>query len=103
MRLAFIESLRPRGRDQEEAQAKRRHFMSTMFFDGNPQHEGRDHNAYPLPYVEYDATTGAQKVAEISTENTMQLSLAFLAVSTVELDLFTGLAAARLRLQASAP
>jgi hypothetical protein len=77
--------------------------MGTTFFDGIPHHDGRDHRSDPLPYVEYDATTGAQKLGEISAENTVQLSLAFWAVSAVELDLFTELAAARLRIQARAP
>jgi hypothetical protein len=75
--------------------------MGTTFFDGNTQRNGRDHSAYPLPYV--DATTGTQELADISAEDIMQFGLAFWAVSAVELDLFTELAAARLRIQARAP
>jgi hypothetical protein len=77
--------------------------MGTTFFDGTPQHDGRDHTACPLPYVEYDTTTGAPELADISAEDIMPFSLAFWAVSAVELDLFTELAAARLRIQARAP
>ena len=77
--------------------------MSTMLFDGNPLHDGRDYSAYPLPYVECDAMTGPQQLADISAEDIMQFGLAFWAVSAVELDLFTELAAARLRVQARAP
>jgi hypothetical protein len=77
--------------------------MGTTFFDGNPQHDGRDHSAYPLPDVEYDATRGASELADISAEDIMQFGLAFWAVSAVELDLFNELAAARLRTQARAP
>jgi hypothetical protein len=69
--------------------------------DGNRQHDRRDHSAYPLSHVEYNATTGAPKLADISAEE--QFGLAFWAVSAVELDLFNELAAARLRTQASAP
>jgi hypothetical protein len=69
--------------------------MGTTFFDDNPQHDRRDHSACPLPSV--DATTGTQKLADISAEDIMQFGLAFWAVSDVELDLFTELAAARLR------
>ena len=75
--------------------------MSTMLFDG------RDHSAYPLPYVECDPMMGTQELAESSAENIMQLGVAFWAskvlLSAVELDLFTELAAARLRIQARAP
>ena len=74
---------------------------STTFFDGTPQHDGRDHNAHPLPYV--DATTGTQELADISAEDSVQFGLAFWAVSAVELDLFTELAAARWRIEARAP
>jgi hypothetical protein len=77
--------------------------MSTTFFDGNPRHDGRDHSAHPLPYAEYDATRGAQELADISAEDIMQFGLAFWAVSAVELDLFTKLAAARRQIQARAP
>lgn len=77
--------------------------MSTTSFDGNPRHDGRDHSARPLPYVEYDATTGAPELADIPAEDVMQFGLAFWAVSAVELDLFTELAAARLRIQTRAP
>jgi hypothetical protein len=79
---------------------KRRHVMSTTFFDGS-QHDRRDHSVYPLPHVECDATT-APKLADIPAEGIMQSGLAFWAVSAVELDLFTELAAARLRTRASA-
>lgn len=71
--------------------------MSTMLFDGNPLHDGRDHSAYPLPYVECDAMTGPQQLADVSAEDIMQFGLAFWAskalLSAVELDLFTELAA----------
>src|SRR6266568_1107640 len=64
--------------------------MSTMLFDG------RDHSAYPLPYVECDAMMGTQELAGISAEDIMQLGVAFWAskalLSAVELDLFTELA-----------
>jgi hypothetical protein len=63
---------------------------STTFFDGNAQHDGRNHSAYPLTYV--DASTGTQELADISAGDSMQFALAFWAVSTVELDLFTELA-----------
>jgi hypothetical protein len=76
-------------------------FMSTTLFDGNPQHDGRDHSAYPLPYV--DATTDTRGLADTSAEDITQCGLAFWAVSAVEFDLFAKLAAARLRLQARAP
>jgi uncharacterized protein YjiS (DUF1127 family) len=42
--------------------------MGTTLFDGNPKHDGRDHSAYPLPHVKYDATRGAQELADISAE-----------------------------------
>jgi len=74
--------------------------MSTMLFDGIPQHDGRDHRANP-PQV--DATTVTQKHADVSAENTTQFGLAFWAAGAVELDLFTELAATRLRIQARAP
>jgi hypothetical protein len=61
---------------------------STMFF--NAQHDGRNHSAYPLTYV--DASTGTQELADISAEDSMQFALAFWAVSAVELELFTELA-----------
>jgi hypothetical protein len=77
--------------------------MVTTFFDGSPQHDGRDHSAYPLPCLESDATTGTQQLADISAEDIMQFGLAFWAVSAAELYLFTELAAARLRIQARAP
>ena len=73
---------------------------STTLFDGNPQHDGRDHNAHSLPCV--DATTGTRELADISAEDSMQFALAFWAVSAVELDLFTALAAARRRVEATA-
>lgn len=70
--------------------------MSTTFFDGNPQHDGRDHSADPLPHVEHDATTSTQELADTTGEDTMQFGLACWAVSAVELDLFNELADARL-------
>ena len=73
---------------------------STALFDGNPQHDGRNHDAHPLPYV--DATTRTQELADISAEDSMQFALAFWAVSALELDLFTELAAARRRIEATA-
>jgi hypothetical protein len=74
---------------------------STTFFDGTPQHDGRDHNTHPLRNV--DATTGTHELADISAEDSMQFALAFWAVSAVELDLFTELAAARRRIEVRAP
>ena len=73
--------------------------MGTTFFDGNPQHDDRDHGTYPLTCL--DATTGTQQLADIRTEDNTQLSLAFWAVSDIELDLFNELAAC-LRIQARA-
>ena len=60
--------------------------MGITFFDGNPQHDGRNHCAYPQTYV--DATTGTQEFADNSAEDILQFGLAFWAVSAVELDLF---------------
>jgi hypothetical protein len=77
--------------------------MSAMFCDGNPNHDGRDQSAHPLPYVEYEATTDTRELAGIPDKQIMQFGLAFWAVSAVELDLFAQLAAARQRLQARAP
>ena len=72
---------------------------STTFFDGNRQQDGRNHSAYPLPYVD---ATGTQELADIAAEDSMQFGLAFWAVSAVELDLFAELAVARRRNQARA-
>jgi len=76
--------------------ATRRHAMYPTFFDSNARHDGRDHSAYPLPYVEYDTSTGTRALADISAEDIMQFGLAFWAskalLSAVELDLFTELA-----------
>jgi hypothetical protein len=75
--------------------------MGTTFFDGNLQHDGRDHGTYPLTCL--DAATGIQQPADIRADDNMQCALAFWAVSEIELDLFNELAAARPRVQARAP
>ncbi len=49
--------------------------MGTTLFDGNPQHDGRDHGAHPLPCVELDATTArAGKLQVLTHASPAQLS-----------------------------
>jgi hypothetical protein len=66
-------------------------------------HDGRDHRAYPLPYVEEDETTtgtSRNESTDILAEAIMQFGLGFWGskalLSAVELDLFTELASAPL-------
>jgi precorrin-6B methylase 2 len=74
--------------------------MRTKLVDTQSAHDGRDHSAYPLPYVEHEVTTNMQDFADVSAEDIMQFGLGFWAskvlLSAVELDLFTELAAAPL-------
>jgi branched-chain amino acid transport system substrate-binding protein len=64
--------------------------MGTTFFDGGPRHDGRDRSACPLPYIEYDATTGTPERVDIAADGIMQFGLAFRATRR----LVTGLTAA---------
>ena len=43
--------------------------MGTTLFDGNPQHDGRDHGAHPLPF-ELDATTARAGKLQVLTHVT---------------------------------
>jgi hypothetical protein len=75
--------------------------MSTTLIDGKSENDGRDHSAYPLPYLEGAATTtNTKELADIAAEDIMQFGLGFWSsktfLSAVELDLFTELAAAPL-------
>jgi hypothetical protein len=71
--------------------------MRTTLFECRPEHDGRDHGAYPLPYLEYDATIpDTQDPADTAAVDIMQFGLAFRAskalLSAAGLDRFTELA-----------
>jgi Dimerisation domain len=77
--------------------------MHTTRADFTSMPDGRDHRAYPLPYIEENETTtntSRNEPTGISVEDIMQFGLGFWGskalLSAVELDLFTELASAPL-------